>query len=106
MSNTPINSMTQLVVKIKLKAKEDLPWHESRIEEVVTEPSIKAEELNTIVEEVELKHIDRDMVVMKNKTLGMSESLQIHTTSDDAAAFRTCNRGSGEASSETKPILV
>ena len=71
---------------------EDLPWHESRIGEVVTEPSIKAEELNTIVEEVELKHIDRDIdfaSINEEQDAGHEqESPDSHNLDDDASAFQ------------------
>lgn len=96
----------------KVESKEeDLSWHESRIGEVVTEPSIKAEELNTIVEEVELKHIERDIdfasINEEQDADHDQESPGSHNLDDDAAAFQELvTEAQEKRAAKQNPFLV
>ena len=75
----------------KVESKEEeLPWHESRIGEVITEPSIKADELNTIVEELELKNVERDInfTNIEEEAGHEQDSPDSNNLDDDAAAFQ------------------
>ena len=90
---------------------EDLPWHESRVGEVVTEPSINAEELNTIVEEVELKRVEREIdfaSINEEQDAGHDqESPDSHNLDDDAAAFQELvTEAQEKRAAKQNPFLV